>query len=255
MADPICTFCGVNPPSREHVIPRWMARLFPNITWAVTNTLTGRIRKDTRYINVIARGPCQPCNNGWLNEIEKLAKPILIPLINGLPSTLSPRDQVIIGTWFVGRAMMYDIHSEDRAPRPRYFHDDEHRQFMQTLTFEPSYSIYIGRYVGAELGLSREDHFDMGLVTSDTHRPVGNALRGYSFTLVFKYLVLQIFCIKTSESFIYNMPDLEAFCTQIGVDPIDIAWPPAFPFSDLAIQDFADRWSKYMRVAPPREDS
>src|SRR5690242_19960499 len=119
-----CSFCGQHntPTDDEHVIPKWMARLYPDITWEIENQLTGYVRPSKKYVHLIVRF-CKPCNGGWMHDLEDETIPILTPLIEGRRAVLSPEDQAIIKRWFCLRAMVYDLHAAKRAPRPRYFKD------------------------------------------------------------------------------------------------------------------------------------
>ena len=249
---PQCPFCDARHRTKrtkgEHVIPKWMAKLFPDTTWKITNELTNYTATNIRYINVKTPQVCSPCNNGWMSDLERLAQPVLIPLIHGEAKTLSPLDQQILGSWFCLRAMAYDLHCETFTPRPKYFEDSEYKRMMNTLTFEPYYSIYIGGYTPfkGHTGCALEDHLFVGLPHDPTQTPV----RAYSFTLAFERLVLQIFCVKSTRGFWYQMPDLSDYCTQLGVDSV-VSYPTRRPFRKRIIKQFADRWSLYLERNAP----
>lgn len=245
-----CSFCDQKntPTSDEHIIPKWMALLYPDITWAIENRLTKYVRKSTKFVHITVP-LCQPCNNGWMSDLEKVAAPILTPLIEGVRTILSPRDQIVLQAWFCLRAMVYDLHAEINAPRPRYFKDEEHRQLATTQTYYPYYEFFLGRYKGNQLGLMQEDHFDSSFFRPATQQYEGNVTRSFSMTFVFKHLVLQILCIKSPEPLTHNVPDLRAFCFKFG-EPFAINSFPPFRFSDKTINDFVYRWSKQMKMAP-----
>ncbi len=42
---------------------------------------------------------CVPCNTGWMSNLEADAKPVLEPMIRGLPRKLSPQEQLLTATW------------------------------------------------------------------------------------------------------------------------------------------------------------
>ena len=115
-----------------------MSRQFPDAKWEIEDQLTKYVSKSTKYINLRTPIPCSTCNNGWMSDLERATKPILVPLINGEASSLTAGDQVTIALWLAKTAMVYDLDSEKRAPRPRYFQDDELRAFKTTLNPYPS---------------------------------------------------------------------------------------------------------------------
>jgi hypothetical protein len=236
-----CTFCceSNTPADNEHLIPKWMARLYSESTWAVENTLTKYVRKGYKYVPLTVPW-CKPCNGGWMHDLEDAARPILIPMIEGQHTLLSPTDQELIKAWFCLRAMVHDVDAEKRAPRPRYFKDEEHHQLAATKTCDPYYRFYVGKYTGSEPGLLRENHFDTSFFRRGQNRYEGPVTRGYSMTLVFKHLVLQVMCAKSDEPFDFALRDIRTFCFEFG-EPFGITFPPPFRFSDKTIEDFAQR--------------
>jgi hypothetical protein len=146
------------------------------------------------------------------------------------------------------RAMIYDLHSEIYAPRPRYFTNDEHHELATSLSHHPHYLFFLGRYNGSREGLLEEDHFGASFFRLSTGEREGNDTRAYSMTLVFKHLVLQIFCAKSPKPFTAVIPDILGFCFQFGESFAIGSFPP-FAFGDEGIEYFVHRWSKHMQVA------
>jgi hypothetical protein len=213
-----------------------MSRQFPKETqWVINNTLTNYPRLGSRYVPT--KEPwCEPCNGGWMKRIEDSAIPVLVPLINGEHRIIEPDQQELIKLWMTLRAMVFDVHAERTAPRPRYFRDEEHFQIATTQTHDPFYKFYIGKYVG-EQGWIREQPFDSNLVRNATNSYEGPVTRGYAVTLVFKHLVLQIRCIKSNEPFDLAEPPPITHAFEIG-EPFGITFPPPFRFTDKSIDHF-----------------
>ena len=249
---PHCPFCDRDHSSRrgEHVIPKWIAKEFPDIKWDLTNRLTQYNRKGEKYIHILTPRPCSSCNTTWMSDLEKLAKPILLPLIHGIPTTLSIKDQIIIATWFVKTAMTYDLHSESQAPRPRYFEDTEHREFKSNLSFHPSYRVFIGKYTGDAMFTIQEDHSGVSVAHRSDLKPLGDTVRVYALTLLVKHLVLQIFCAKIPNDLTFYIRDYRRFYIEL-VQPHAVRWPPSQYFDDLLLDKFIDRWSEEPPPPPP----
>lgn len=243
---PHCPFCDRNHNSRrgEHVIPKWIAREFPDIKWDITNLLTNYNRIGAKnHIHILTQRPCSACNNGWMAKLENLAKPVLLPLIHGKPSTLSIKDQIIIATWFFKTAVMYDLHSEIHAPRPRYFEDDEHHELKSTLSFNHTYRVFIGKYTGDDFFTIQEDHSGITVAHRSDLKPLGDTVRVYAVTLLVKHLVLQIFCAKIPNDVAFYIRDYRSFYIQI-VQPHAVMWPPPQNFDDMLLYKFINRWSE-----------
>lgn len=223
-----------------------MAREFRDITWAVENRLTKRVRKNERIVNITTPRPCPRCNSGWMSDLEREAQPILTPLIHGDAKTLNPADQLTMGRWFFLRSVVFDLHCETSTPRPRYFEDTEYRVFMEHSVFFPHYMVFAGCYAGSErIGLLQEDHSAIKLVTP-AGETVSDDIRVYALTLAFKHLVLQICCAKVpASSFIVET--FQDHCVQLGTgSPVE--WPPKQPLGDGLIERFVFRWSD---IKPP----
>jgi hypothetical protein len=81
---------------------------------------------------------CRDCNNGWMREIENLAKPIMTPLILGKPGRIWPRDQQIIATWAVLKAMVANHQTVERA--------DLDYMYQHHLPPPDRWAVWIGHY-------------------------------------------------------------------------------------------------------------
>jgi hypothetical protein len=104
-----CIFCGSSPTTSEHHPPQWIRECFPNQA-----ALRFLGKPDGTYV---ARGQsahmaaikinhvCRGCNNGWMADIERVTKPVLLPLIQGKASRLRKLDQIAIATWMLKSAL------------------------------------------------------------------------------------------------------------------------------------------------------
>jgi hypothetical protein len=221
-----------------------MSLEFPDVTWALENRLTKYVRKSTKYIHITTPVPCPQCNNNWMSDLEKASKPVLVPLMNGQQTTLNAYDQTIIAIWFFKTAMVYDLHAEKSAPRPRYFEDHEFQTFMSSLAFYPWYQFYLASYTGDRPGIIQEDHSGISIADRDALQPTGDPIRAYSLTLVIKHLVLQIFCAKITDDLPFRMRPFRRFSIPIGTSD-SVSWPPEKHFNDALIDKFIYRWTDF----------
>lgn len=96
-------FCGKLSPAKHHkedVLPKWIAREFPGV-WRSVFGHSGPTFAKRDEFGIVSRGPCTQCNNGWMSRLEAVVKPILLPLMKGTASELTPDQQRIISTWLV----------------------------------------------------------------------------------------------------------------------------------------------------------
>lgn len=59
---------------------------------------------------------CPSCNNGWMSDIEHTAKPVLMPMMNGVGTILDPHEQRIVASWAQLKAITYDAIAGRQLP-------------------------------------------------------------------------------------------------------------------------------------------
>lgn len=112
MAGRVCLFCARDVTlTKAHIVSVSMLEKLPKdatqklLHVESSNDGTGW-SDDYRLSNVdprerFVRILCEPCNGGWMQDIEKRAEPILLQLASGTPLTLSPEEQDSVGLWAV----------------------------------------------------------------------------------------------------------------------------------------------------------
>lgn len=86
-----CIFCGATDKkmSKEHVWPEWLDKLLPPGVAEADHTYSFEDAERGEYLrltempphDVKVRDVCEPCNNGWMNDAERAAKPIISRLV------------------------------------------------------------------------------------------------------------------------------------------------------------------------------
>jgi len=101
-----CIFCGSDAPlTREHVFPRWLRDVFPDLGEAdylrrlVTFDRDDRHERPGRTFDVVVRNVCADCNNGWMSALEGQAKLILAPMLQEQSRALTAVEQHLVATW------------------------------------------------------------------------------------------------------------------------------------------------------------
>lgn len=101
-----CIFCGSDDKlSREHVFPRWLRALFPDLGDAdyirrlVTHTSDEQHERPGKPFDVVVRDVCVPCNNGWMAALEEQAQAILTPMVSDRPRVLTAPEQFTVASW------------------------------------------------------------------------------------------------------------------------------------------------------------
>jgi len=124
-----CLFCGANGAgvlSNEHVIPQWLLEhldlpaddlLFQGVASSATEMLVQPPRIHSSF-NFVQGHVCGDCNTGWMSQLEGVAKPVLVPLIENERTieSLSPAEADLVGKWVVKTAYMHSWTSPLKLP-------------------------------------------------------------------------------------------------------------------------------------------
>jgi hypothetical protein len=153
-----CIFCGAKNLSKEHIFSRWTHKYlpprspgkatasigieYPHHANVVVVKLSGQLRD--WQVKVVCGGTHLTCNGGWMKDIEDIAKPILVPLILGQPTRISPQDQRAIATWAVLKSMIADF-DRDRSARTTH-HMQLKRLWRKQLPPAQGWGVWIGHY-------------------------------------------------------------------------------------------------------------
>ena len=147
-----CIFCGGSPTSQEHKFAAWIGRTLPRVQkhydqhhWSVTKPLTWlRFKTKRSILDARLKVVCKECNNGWMSDLQDLAKPIITPLILGERTTLEPQQVEILATWATMTAMVWEFSQPKLigAAVPQ----EERTRFKAQPAPLPNWKFWIGRY-------------------------------------------------------------------------------------------------------------
>lgn len=99
-----CAFCGAPADSGEHILPEWLQDVFPSDEPAVHTRLIGldeskKTKWQRRPFREKVYVVCEACNTGWMSDLEKASKPLLVPPITKVPVAFDGPAQRIVATW------------------------------------------------------------------------------------------------------------------------------------------------------------
>jgi hypothetical protein len=107
-----CIFCEQPGVTKEHIWSEWMHPILgigpeeEAVEWfqvhqskadrfgqlSVRNRQGSTAKKTVRVV-------CGTCNTGWMNDLEKEARPVLEPLLLGIPVSLLPAGREVVARW------------------------------------------------------------------------------------------------------------------------------------------------------------
>lgn len=182
-----CVFCGSRGLSNEHVVPEWVLDYLPG-EGEFDHRIMSEEGPERRWRapapDIKVKVVCQPCNSGWMSNIENRAKPFLGSLIQGHGRTLHREGQRELAVWGIKTAMMWQFTSKTRPIPPA---------IMKALYADDSKppgnaQVWIGAYTG-EAGYS----YPVSLSVRPKGAGLDAAVDAYGATFTVGHVAFQVF--------------------------------------------------------------
>lgn len=237
-----CIFCGSPNVSDEHVFSRWthkyMSPRLPGATLGLSGVsyldrhdvqevrLKGAVRD--WLVKCVCGGTKAHCNTGWMNDLEKAARPLLLPLILGKHTRLSPEKQETIAAWVALKAMISEYNPGDFVTTRQ-----RHRDRLMRIKKPPAkgWGIWIGHCPHQK---SPTEWTSSAFSIVDKLAPGGDRLpsyyNGHSTTQIIKQLFIQVIRGPASdfvERWKFATPDGGALRRIWPPTGYSFDWPPA----------------------------
>jgi hypothetical protein len=141
----VCAFCGASPTTREHILPRWLQKYFPDKVLEHSRSSGGVSVNvwDAGAFTATSRIACASCNNGWMSRLERHAEPFVSALALGHRISLDPFLQPIVATWAYKTALVFETAQATDSAR---LSEKEYVDFGSAMLPPPEASIYVGKY-------------------------------------------------------------------------------------------------------------
>jgi len=142
-------------------------------------------------MNLTVNVACERCNNGWMSNLENLAKPILSPMITGADKTvMSIERQTLIAQWSVKMAMVCEYMEKEAT---RLYQRAERERFREDQTIPENHMVWLAHYRGDHYGAH---HSSNPLIFGDIKaRHVGH----YT-TMAVGQLAIQVLSVRFRKS-------------------------------------------------------
>lgn len=225
-----CIFCGADGVSKEHFWPQWMHPLLPageKFTVGFDRFKDGeweseRLREmQGPPMNKTIQCVCEPCNNGWMSEMEKEVRPVLERLMRMETFTITDEERAALVRYFVMKAMVADRNVSETA----VFTETQNRAFYLGRSIPSKIRLGIGRYA-----------FDPDVVQQFNKGTLNLTGRDETGKLVEQHTQIAIFTFRIGELFVYMSVSKIALATKPNTQKLvwlsDQAkqvmnWPPA----------------------------
>lgn len=153
-----CIFCKATDRkiSKEHVFPKWLRKVVEGGERGPIEHSRSHTKRDGEKVlhetwkdipfNSQVKGPCEPCNNSWMEGIESETRPILTPLLENKSRTLDPCDQEVLARWATIRVLMAQL---GHPPgKPLAILPERYQRFYEVHELPPKAQIWIAQRNG-----------------------------------------------------------------------------------------------------------
>lgn len=129
--------------------PTWLRELFPpiakdthsfgeTVSWPKYSFAEKQGHSGTKQLKVV----CSQCNSGWMSLIDHKVRPIVVPLLKGLSSSIDGPSQKKLATWLSTSTMVRDFSIAGKSYVPQ-----SHRDHVRNRSEPPEqWQVWIGSY-------------------------------------------------------------------------------------------------------------
>ena len=258
-----CIFCGFQGKlSKEHLWAKWLA---PYITKDMESYRSGSVifnlpgTAPTEVKKKIGGDPrsrtskcvCEPCNNGWMGDLQEDAKSVVIPLLTGDQTTLHTRQQKLLASW-IAMAVMCAEHAqgETNSAIPQ---KDRVFFFRNRVLPKSGWRIWIGRYKRDRWSLHWTHHaLTISSEKEVLQRTPGSGLPPFN-TQSTTYVVGELYIHVMSSAYrkavrlMKLVPPASDLLYEIWPPGRMAVWPPIRPLSDSEAHNISVSFFKAMR--------
>jgi hypothetical protein len=221
----------------EHVWPDWLARFVIEEVRAPWVKVGGkgieRIWGAPMFHHKVKR-VCEPCNNEWLDQIDKEVRPILRWLIIGRDCSLDAESQRKLAFWATLRMFMAQfVHGQWSIPRGHY------RWVREYNTLPSAIGVWLASYGGRRHPVFASHH-TLAIAGGPSPEPTGN--NGYFCTFSVGRFVAQVFghYLPNSHMDLRRPSVHQGFVQRIWPDPVPFNWPPPKRLTDRQLAEISE---------------
>jgi len=235
----VCIFCAKRATSDEHLWPNWLLGLIGREGYSI------EYRRPDRP-PVVIRGPdpalkrrivCKGCNEGWMNALERGARPLLTALFHDVALSLDAESQRAITLWAVKTAMVLEAL---RSANEGWFYQPSDRHALRELGTPPEFTrTWIARFAGDSPLTSNIAGFGPSVNGA-------TAIWGSCSTLTLGHLALQVVSLRADLPVLCDRVPWAA--TTVCVWPVDgrtVWWPPPISLGDDGTPNLVDFWTRW----------
>lgn len=249
-----CLFCGRTGQklTAEDVYPRWLRKAL-NIKGPITFESDSGVQRSAPTLEVRLREVCEGCNNGWLHDLERAFRSVMVLPMNGFgPLAMPPPVQLVVALWatktwlLIERSLAYM-----RGEFPAYVGPEVFRWLRDKSEPPPAMQIWIGA-IGRDSAMAAKRLSFVGThwVVPDEESPPVGIVGIFSIGCVVFFLYAPIGngpLPPPTSYFAFGFQGLKAtFFREIWPHKVaEVQWPPPSIFT---VEELQTTWPSGSRI-------
>lgn len=254
--------------TREHVFANWLKAHIPPIHVRHQPIEYTERKKGELWFPQLTRGVhrtgnpynwtvscvCKKCNNEWMSVLQERAKPVIVPLLLGKPTSLDIASQITLSAWV---AMATIVAEFDPRNSTIAIHERDRDWLYKHHTAPSSFRIWIGQYADQN---SKGFYWHTTMpISSPEDVPEGenpDLPRSHTQTTTFIVGQLYVHVLSSSVPAVVSKLRLNgrapSLLTQVWPSiHQSITWPPGTRLVDTDTDGIAVALFDYLRRIPP----
>jgi len=226
-----CIFCGAEDQkiSKEHLWSKWIREHVEGSTGGTSSRIlgtgTGRVTKRDDWpspgFDREVSGPCKPCNEGWMEELEREAAPCLTPMLLNEERVFRQEEQRTLARWATMKMLVaQESHGEMRRVIPL----DRYRLFYANRSLPIGAQVWIGRYSGAGSWPTNYQYRELFMTIQGQDEP--SLPNAYIVGFTIGYLAFVYWGHEITYGPVADIQEVQPFLSQVWPATGVAKWPP-----------------------------
>ena len=247
-----CRFCGQPGSSEDHIIPKWIGRLLsegaPPGTHYVFHHRSANPEagvpehgKTAKLPAYVTRAFCEPCNNGWMSDLETRVRPALEPLVLGESRTLSRDEQGLLAFWATKTLLGFQALEDESTEWAR---PDEYSELYKYKAALPNSQVWLG---------AGEHEGDVAWHRAHTYAIGSEQIDGFGATLAVGHAVFYLAIGYAARPGVRLRYDAAFALKEIWPSARDeLRWPPAVTLPKATPEGVAPLVQRHNVILPAK---
>jgi hypothetical protein len=232
-----CLFCGAEGKlSREHVAPKWIKKLFPDLTdveyeraFQFAGGELETHRRPGAPFDQTVKDFCEKCNTGWMAALERDVEPLLSPMIRDERASVDALGQERIAVWAAKTVLAF---GPTNLGRVAVASQDLYRWFGANRMPLPGSFVWLARYTGTDQWpISFHQHGMILTREDEPPPPPGSPTNAFHAVLAIGAVAVCMFFADVPEGPVASGGSNDRRLLIWPISGATVTWPPEVAFT------------------------